>query len=163
MVHDQLIPTAQDAWDFLYSELTQVVDKHAPWKMSKVKGRHLPWITADLLSLFRQRDKAWAKFWQIRDNADWETYRKLRNLSKTMTRNAKSDYFKECLSNKFKNPKQFWNALKSIINTYDKSYINKIRDDNAIIHDPLSIAQVFSQHFSTVCSDSIRFLLQSVF
>jgi hypothetical protein len=66
----QLIPTAQDAWDFLYSELTQVVDKHAPWKMSKVKGRHLPWITADLLSLFRQRDKAWAKFRQTRDNAD---------------------------------------------------------------------------------------------
>ena len=72
-----------------------------------------------------------------------------------MTRNAKSDYYKECLSNKLKNPKQFWNALKSIINTSDKSPINKIRDDNAIIHEPLSIAQVFSQHFSTVCSDSI--------
>ena len=151
----QLIPTAQDAWDFLYSVFTQVVDKHAPWKISKVKGQHLPWINPDLLSLFRQRDKAWAKFRRTRENADWETYRKLRNISKTMTRNSKSDYYKECLSNKFKNPKQFWNSIKTIINTSNKSPINKIRDGNTIIHDPSLIAQVFSQHFSTVCSDLI--------
>lgn len=37
----QLIPTVQDAWDFLYSEFTQVVE-HAPWKISKGKGIHLP-------------------------------------------------------------------------------------------------------------------------
>lgn len=81
----QLIPNVQDAWDFLSSEFTQIIDKHAPWKISKVKQRHLPWI-----SLFRQRDQAWAKFRQTRDNADWETHRQLRNFSKTMTRNAKS-------------------------------------------------------------------------
>lgn len=57
----QLIPYVEDAWNFLLSEFTKVVDKHAPWKTMKVKGRHLPWITSDLISLFKLRDKAWAK------------------------------------------------------------------------------------------------------
>ena len=43
--------------------------------------------------------------------------------------------------------------MNSIINTSDKSPPNKIRDGNNIIHDPKSIAQVFGQHFSSVCSD----------
>lgn len=148
----QLIPNVQDAWDFLYDEFTDVVDRHAPWRTVKVKGKHLPWINSDLISLFRERDKAWATYRRTRDNADWEVYRQLRNMSKTKTRNAKSNYYKESLSSNFKNPKQFWNQIKTIINTSDKHSINKIRADDTIIHDSLTIAQTFNQHFSTVCS-----------
>lgn len=68
----QLIPNVQDAWDFLYSEFTEVLDKHAPLKTIKVKGNHLPWITSDLISIFRQRDNAWATFRKSKDPADWE-------------------------------------------------------------------------------------------
>lgn len=82
-----------------------MVDKHAPWEVAKVKGSHLPWINSELISLFRERDKAWAKFAQTRSLIDWEVYRKLRNSSKTQARNAKSNYYQECLSNNFKNPK----------------------------------------------------------
>ena len=49
----QLIPDVQDAWDFLHSEFIDVVDKHAPWRITKVKGKHLPWISPKLISLFR--------------------------------------------------------------------------------------------------------------
>lgn len=41
----QLIPYVEDAWNFLLSEFIKVVEKHAPWKTMKVKGRHLPWIS----------------------------------------------------------------------------------------------------------------------
>ena len=79
-------------------------------------------------------------------------YRQLRNMSKTKTRNAKSNYYRESLSSDFKNPKQFWNKIKTIINTTDKLNINKIRVDNTIVHDSLDIAHIFNQHFTTVCS-----------
>ena len=143
----QLIPDVQDAWDFLYTEFTDV-DKNAPWKTVKVKGKHLLRISPELISLFRQRDKAWSTFRQTRDNADWKVYRQLRNMSKTKTRNAKSNHYKECLTSDFKNPKQFWNKIKTIINTADKHSINQIQFANTILHDSLSIAQVFNQHFS---------------
>ncbi len=114
------------------------MDKHTPWKIAKVKGKHLPWISPELISLFRQRHKAWSTFRQTRDNTDWEVYRQLRNMSKAKTHNAKSNYYKDCLTRDFKNPKQFWSKLKTIINTSDKHSINQ--------------AQAFNQHFSSVSS-----------
>ena len=69
-----------------------------------------------------------------------------------MARNAKSNYYAECLTNNFKNPKQFWNNIKNIINTSNKNPINKLLNGNMLIHDPISIAQVFAQHFSSVGS-----------
>lgn len=89
----QLIPFVEDAWNFFYSEVTHVIDKHAPMRTIRVKGRHLPWISSHLISLSKQRDKALAKYRLSKDAADWETYRYLRNLCKTKTRNAKSYYY----------------------------------------------------------------------
>ena len=40
---------------------------------------------------------------------------------------------------------------KIILNKSSKHSINKIRTANTIIHDPLSIAQIFNQHFANVC------------
>jgi len=120
-----------------------------------VKGKHLPWIDHELISLFRQRDKAWSIFRRTRANADWEVYRQLRNMSKTKTRNAKSNYYRDSLSNDSMNPKQFWKKIKTITNTSDKHCINQIRVSNTILHDPLSIAEAFNHHFSSVCSTLI--------
>ncbi len=70
-----------------------------------------------------------------------------------MTRNAKSNYYKDCLSNNLKNPKQFWNNIKYLLNTSDKSIIKQIKGENTIVYYSLSIAQVFGNFFSTVCSN----------
>ena len=45
----QLIPSVEDAWNFLYTELNKVIDRHAPWMTIKIKGRHLPWINGELI------------------------------------------------------------------------------------------------------------------
>ena len=66
----QLIPNVQDAWDYFYTEYNEVLDRHALWKMVKVKGEHLPWITPELISLFIQRDKAWSTYRKTRNNDD---------------------------------------------------------------------------------------------
>lgn len=151
----QLIPNVQDAWDFFCTEFTEVVDKHAPWKTVKVRGQHLPWVSPELIQLFRQRDKAWATFRRTRNDADWEAYRQLRNKSKTKTRDAKANYYKDCLSRDFKNPKQFWKKMNSVMDTSDKHDINQIRSDNIILNDTLSIAQAFIHHFSSVGSSLV--------
>lgn len=93
----QSMLNVQDAWDVLHSNFSQVIDRHAPWKMSKVKGRHQPWISAEPISPFRQRERVWAIFCQTRESADWKTYRQLINISKTLICNAKSTNYKECL------------------------------------------------------------------
>ena len=57
----QLIPFVKDAWNFLYTEFVEVINKHAPGTTIKVNGRHLPWKKGDLIQLCKQRDKAWKK------------------------------------------------------------------------------------------------------
>lgn len=84
-----------------------VINKHAPIRTIRVKGRHLPWLSSDLIKLFKQRDRAWAKYRLTRDSSDWENYRYLRNSCKVRSRNAKANYFKDRFLHDFHNPKQF--------------------------------------------------------
>ncbi len=49
----ELIPSVDDAWNFIYSKVTNVINKHAPLKTIRVKGSHLPWINSDLINLYK--------------------------------------------------------------------------------------------------------------
>lgn len=82
---------------FFYSELLQVIDKHAPWTTIRVKGYHLPWINGDLIRLFKQRDRAFEKYKHTQQHDDWEEYKQLRNTCTTQTQNAKANYFRGSL------------------------------------------------------------------
>ncbi len=140
----QLIPSVQDAWDFFSSEFTKVIDKYAPTKIIRVKGRHLPWIDSNLISLFKQHDKAWSKYRSSKHPSDWEAYRYLRNQCKTKTRNAKSNYYKESLSKDFHNPRQFWKQMNRVRNRDNKNVTNQIKFNNECTSDPLRMANAFN-------------------
>ena len=150
----QLIPSVDDAWNFFHSEVTEVIDNHAPFKTFRVKGRRLPWINTHLINLFKQRDKAWHKHRSSSDPADWENYRLLRNMCKTQTRNAQSDYYKNSFRHDFHNPKQFWNKLNHVLNKNNKNTINQLKINNETISDPLHMAQALNNHFSSICTNS---------
>jgi len=89
----------------------KVIDKHAPWISVKVKGQHLPWIDADLTYLFKQKDKAREKYRLSKDALEGAVYKQLRNKCTTKTRNAKSNYYTNFLSNNFHEPKMFWESF----------------------------------------------------
>ncbi len=146
----QLIPFPEDAWSFFCSELTKIIDKHAPLKTFRVKGRHLPWISTELLNLFKQRDKAWAKHRLSKDPVDWDTYKRLRNICKTRTRNAQSNYLSNSLSQNFNNPRKFWKQLNHVLNKTNKGPISQIKINDDIISNPSVIAQAFNKHFTSV-------------
>lgn len=148
----QLIPYAENAWNFFHTEVLKVIDKHAPWVSIKVKGRHLPWIDGDLIQLFKQRDRAWEKYRLTKDMTDWSEYKFLRNVCTTKTRKAKSDYYKNSLSNDFKNPKQFWKKLNALLNKSTDNPPVKLRINSLIISDPADIANAFNQHFASISS-----------
>lgn len=147
-----LIPYVDDAWNFFYTEVLKVIDNHAPWALVKVKGRHLPWITGDLIFLFKQRDKAWVRYHLTKDLVDWTEYKRLRNVCTVKTRNAKSDYYKNSLLNDLTNPKHFWKKLNYLLNKSNMSSPAKLRINNNIISNPTSVADAFNQHFSSVCN-----------
>jgi len=143
-----LIPFIDDAWHFVYTELLNVINKHAPWTTVKVKGSHLPWVNGDLINLFKQRDRAWHKFRRTKHTADWEEYKRLRNNCTMQTRNSKSSYFRNCLSNDFKNPQRFWKQVNNVLGKSGRTTTTLNLNDERI-DDPVSIANAFSLHFSS--------------
>ena len=149
----------EDAWHFFHTEVLKVIDKHAPWISVRVNGHHLPWVDADLIHLFKQRDKA--KYRRSKNSADGAVYKQLRNMCTTKTRNAKSNYYKNSLSNNVSNPKKFWRNVNSLLNNSTKSTVTKIKVNNDIISDPLAVANAFNQHFSTICSSQFSNLFYS--
>lgn len=101
------------------------------------------------LSCLNKETRHGKKYCISHDSADWDAYKELRNKCKTTTRNAKANYYNDCLSTDFKNSKKFWKKMNSITNKHTKSLISHIKVNNKTISEPLLIAEAFSQHFSS--------------
>lgn len=102
--------------EFFFPEVNKVIDKHAPFKTVRVKGRHLPWIIVQLETL------------------RLGTY--MRNECPLKSWNAKSNYYKVSLSQNFYNPCQFWNRLNLVLNRHKKNILNQIQINNEFISNP---------------------------
>ena len=143
----RLIPYINEAWNYFYDEILKVINIHAPLIVIKVKGHHLPWVNGELLHLYKKRDNAWKKYCLTCDPVDWEVYKRLRNTCTMHTRNAKSNYYKDCLSNNFKNIRHFWKKPNNVLGKSDCVSVNMLIN-NKYTSDPSIIAKAFSQHFT---------------
>lgn len=142
-----LIPFVNDAWEYFYTEILNIINKHAPLRVIKVKGSHSPWVSGDLISLFKQRDKVWKKDRHTRDVADWEAYKCLRNICTTQIINAKSNYYKNSLLNHFNNSRHFWKQMNNLLGKSDSEQMNMFFN-NEMSNDPTVVANAFSPQFS---------------
>ena len=46
-----------NAWNTMKNIMLEIIDKHAPRLMRKVKGKLAPWLTDDVKKLMNERDK----------------------------------------------------------------------------------------------------------
>ena len=86
--------------------------KYIPHKIVVVR-RSLPWISRDLVALFRKRDFCHSKAKAMNSISLWSSYRKARNRAVDALRSAKRAFFRS-LSSKIKTTKQFWPAYNSL-------------------------------------------------
>lgn len=70
----------------------EVLDKHAPIKKVKIRGRPIPYITDEIRELMKSGDR-WRKIARRTNNPDaWAAYRNLRNDIKREIRSAERAY-----------------------------------------------------------------------
>ena len=101
-------------WEKLFN---QVLDEHAPIrKVIKRKEISSKFITVDIRSVMRKRDRLKKKFYKTRDENDWENYRKMRNKVVSMRRKAVQEHFKNICDEKHNNQTKFWSTMKPLIN-----------------------------------------------
>ena len=90
-----------------------IIDKHAPFRTFRVTRPASPWLNDKIKNLMDDRDKQKDKFNHDKKPETEEIYKTLRNSVCQEIRREKIKSFNQKINAKFKNPKQFHQALKS--------------------------------------------------
>ena len=70
-------------WTEWKTKFLQIVDKHAPIRIKRVRSKNSPWITADLKERMHNRDTLKIKAIKSNDPHDWANFKKMRNKVNT--------------------------------------------------------------------------------
>ena len=99
--------------DLFYELMTDVIDRHAPLRLVKIKNNDKPWITEYFKQLVERRDVAYK-------NGSTVLYKKLRNQVNRVQKRLKTQYYLDqvnCL--KRENSKNWWQQIKILSGAID--------------------------------------------
>ena len=142
-----LIPDVELSWSYFVDLLMSIIDKHAPYKRYRVKGRENPWCSDELASLIRERNYYWAKARKSNVEAHWTTFRCLRNKCTALVKKAKSNYYLALTDKNLNNPQKFWQTIKSLSPKNSSSLPTCIVSESATIYDKAEMLNCFNKHF----------------
>ena len=129
--------TPSDKLEFLWNKwkntFVQLSDKHAPFKITRMKQRQNKWITPDILQEIYKRDhlhkKAVKSSVSNRENTFWLEYRKQRNHVTKIINKAKLDYYTDITDAYKTKPRKFWKEIKAVIPSKSTEALNDISPD----------------------------------
>ena len=116
----------------------EIIDKHAPMRTFRVTRPATPWLTDDIKKLMDERDKYKNKFNREKKAETEIIFKDLRNQVTHAIRQSKIKVFNERINTKFKNPKQFHQALKNF-NIVE----SKLNNSSECTIDPTNLNQAF--------------------
>lgn len=117
-----------------------------PTKMIK-QMNSTPYITGDLLSLVRRKERMYKVAKKSNSDRSWTKYRRLRNRVATSLRTAKSHFFED-LSSKVSQPKDFWTALRKLSPKQDRIPFD-LHLNNTTASATLDKANLLNNYFSS--------------
>lgn len=85
--------------DILNNFLLRCYNSHASYKSNKPKHLPAPWLTNDIKSKMRERDRAKRRWRRWKCTADYTAYRVLRNRVQDLICNAKRNYYHRVFHN----------------------------------------------------------------
>ena len=134
--------------DFFFGVLYDVINLHAPVRVTRVKNNDKPWITAQFKALISERNEAFS-------NNDRVRYKMLRNKTNRLRRVLKQRfYLKHVELCKKGNPHEWWKAVKKICGVADgqESSLSNMTFLNEIV-DNSCLANVINDFFVAVAKD----------
>ena len=144
------------------STIGSLIDKYMPLKkrtQKEIKEQYKPWITKEILSSIREREKLHKKFIKAKDeiikNDYHKKYKELRNQILNKTRQSKKDYFHNFFEKNSNNIKNTWKGIKTIIhiNNKSKSQPSSLLVNNELISKAEDVSRTFNTYFSTIASE----------
>ena len=140
------------SWCMFKQQLSSIVEKHAPMKEKRIRGKDCPWLTNAIRRDMKERDCYLTKARNQNNKEDWALYRRYRNLVTASIRHKKANYNKNLLQEHSNEPKQFWTTIKKCYPTKSKSNTNPTFIVNGDKLENQSIANGFCTFFTNIGS-----------
>ena len=145
----------------VHQYVNNFLDVCAPYKkLSKkeLKLKSKPWITIEIQSLMKKRDRLLAKFLKHKKKNSvlaanlYNDYSIIRNNVTKMKRDSKIDYYKRFFDSNKNKMSTIWKGIRSIvnINNISKKDIKILNKNGKKITDPQKIVNLFNQHYANV-------------
>ena len=100
----------------LETRIRELFDQFAPVKIFKVKQNKINWLTEDLRGKIEARNRMRRRLEDRGGSeADWRTWKTLRNKVNKELKQAKKNYLKMNLQRKMSNSKCLWDGVKSFL------------------------------------------------
>ena len=155
------LDNAVDIWQNL---LLDIVNHHMPTRQKRVKSKHTPWMTSDILEVIKERDRLKAKAHKAKINLSnendkstkknkrtyydtlWNEYRVMRNTVTSKIRKARRNFYNNKLS-AAENNNQIWKILNDVMPKRASSQSVPSSSNNT------SQANEFNDYFANVGSE----------
>lgn len=136
------------AWDYFKKTFLAIIDKHAPFRRYRVRGRDNPWFNDCIATAIRERNEAWVKAKKHNSDACWLNYRVLRNKCTRLIKSTKNEHYLNLMKENLNDPKKFWKAIKSSSGDVPPPTIPEyIATSQGEIRDKQHMVDTFNMHF----------------
>ncbi len=119
-----------------------VLEKHAPVKIVKIKNRRCPFVNTEIRKLMKHRDGILTVARCTRLHSEWEKYRELRNIVKSKLRKAEREYVRMELD-RSKKISSKWKIIRNCIPRKETTQQVYTRDHKEVVNE-------FNQFFISV-------------
>ena len=140
----------EHAWAIFKQLLLNVCNRHAPIVTQRVRGYNVPWINDEIRATMLERDHMKQKAKQTKNSCTWEDYKRLRNKVTQSISRAKSDYYKNLISENSNNPSKLWSIIKSLVNKNSSPSINVLKVGSNTFVKPVDIANSLNRFFTSI-------------
>ena len=124
----------EKAWDFLFEQITTVLDKMCPLRKFKIKNYRPEWMSDELIEQIKDRDYFYRKAKKEGGEDAWNIAKYLRNTTNSNIRQAKRDFILGELENNEGNAKKFWEVIRQVIpsgkSSHNKDIMLKVKGVN---------------------------------
>ena len=109
-----LVDDASDMVDQFNKRFLEVLERHAPVKLVKIRHRRCPFVDVEIKELMRERDRLLKRARCTGQPVDWELYRVSRQVVKTRLRKAEQEYIIKEMDG-CRSPSSQWKLIRSCL------------------------------------------------
>ena len=129
----------------------EIVDKHAPLRKARVRGRSSPSITSELKKQMHERDILKIKAIKSNDPVVWAKFKRQRNIVNKAVKQAKQSYYQTSFSDHKGDPRKTWQIINELTSRKSgKSSVKELRVNGNSVTNPTELAEEFNHHFTTI-------------